>query len=128
MNNTKDWIPWVAVITCAIGEYISADILAYIMAICALSICIFLVGHIRDGMPWIGVWVFGSIILVAVGGVAGVFLDLNNDMKVYILSVPFLMIFLGVAIFSWNDCRSMSYKMLLGFLLIVMMLSIYNSL
>ena len=23
MNNTREWIPWVAVITCAIGKYIS---------------------------------------------------------------------------------------------------------
>ena len=128
MNNTKDWIPWVAVITCAIGQYISADILAYIMAICALSICVFLVRHIRDGMPWIVVWVFGFIILIAIGGVAGVFLNLNNDLKVYLLCVPFIMIFLGIAFFSWKDCRSMSYKMLLGLFAIIMMIIIYNSL
>ncbi|SDG10257.1 hypothetical protein SAMN05216584_10273 [Selenomonas sp. WCT3] len=127
MNNTREWIPWVAVITCAIGKYISADILAYIMAICALSIFIFLVRHIRDGMPWIVVWVFGSIILIAIGGVAGVFLNMNNDLKVYLLCVPFIMFFFRVAIFSWKDCRSMSYKMWIGLFSTILIMVIYKS-
>ena len=124
MENNQRWVPWVAVIACAAGQYLSSNILIFVMVICVLGLLMFFMCHIKDNVPLIVVWVFGGVILSGISGITAEILNFSSETKVYFICIPLTIFFLGAGFISWENCREMSYKAWIGALCILLLMLI----
>lgn len=124
MKNNQRWVPWVAVIACAFGKYLSSVMLVVVMTICVLGLLVFFACHIKDNIPLIVMWVFGWIIISGIGGVVAVVFNLGSDMIVNAIFIPMFIYFVGLGMFSFRKCKSVSYKAWVGAFCIMLLLVI----
>lgn len=95
-----------------------------VMTICIIMIAVFLIRHINDGMPLIVVWVFGLLMISGIGGVVAVVFNLGSDMIVNAIFIPMFIYFVGLGMFSFRKCKSVSYKAWVGAFCIMLLLVI----
>ncbi len=124
MKSEKKYLPLVAIISYGIGHYISTNFLIGVMTVCIIMIAVFLIRHINDGMPLIVVWVFGLLMISGIGGVVAVVFNLGSDMIVNAIFIPMFIYFVGLGMFSFRKCKSVSYKAWVGAFCIMLLLVI----
>ena len=124
MKSEKKYLPLVAIISYGIGHYISTNFLIGVMTVCIIMIAVFLIRHINDGMPLIVVWVFGLLMISGIGGVVAVVFNLVSDMIVNAIFIPMFIYFVGLGMFSFRKCKSVSYKAWVGAFCIMLLLVI----
>lgn len=128
MVDKKKWVPWVAVTSYGIGQYVSTELSIGIIAICTIALLIFLIRHINDDMPFIVVWVFGLLIIAGIGAITAVVMNLGSDMIANAIGVPLFIYFVGLGVLSFKDSKSVSYKAWAGAFCIIVLFIINYSL
>ncbi len=128
MVDKKKWVPWVAVTSYGIGQYVSTELSIGIIAICTIALLIFLIRHINDDMPFIVVWVFGLLIIAGIGAIIAVVMNLGSDMIANAIDVPLFIYFVGLGVLSFKDSKSVSYKAWAGAFCIIVLFIINYSL
>ncbi len=128
MEDKKKWVPWVAVISYGIGQYVSTELSIGVIAICTIGLLLFFIRHVNDDMPFVAVWVFGLLTIAGIGAITAVVMNLGSDMLVNAISVPLFIYFVGLGVFSFKDSKSVSYKAWAGAFCIIVLLIINYSL
>lgn len=128
MEDKKKWVPWVAVISYVIGQYVSTELSIGVIAICTIGLLLFFIRHVNDDMPFVAVWVFGLLTIAGIGAITAVVMNLGSDMLVNAISLPLFIYFVGLGVFPFKDSKSVSYKAWAGAFCIIVLLIINYSL